>query len=219
MGIYNSLTDTWMWKLGLRPRYSFSGNICFKFSAFCLCSMVFCSMFVCTLYFPAQIISLRKQIIGRHSLHIKIYFLFGNYIQYLLTYTCIYYICDNQSAATFCVLYLHCCTMYIQFSTTIFLFYDIEDLHIFIRNCTVCIARRRTMSCSHQSYTYIFVYVIISSAFPPIACIVLPKKLINNKNTINTSKLSPITALNELAVLDCNMSPPPLCKEESMAKM
>jgi hypothetical protein len=36
--VYNSLTDTWMWKLGLRPRYSFSGNICFKFSAFCLCS-------------------------------------------------------------------------------------------------------------------------------------------------------------------------------------
>jgi hypothetical protein len=28
-----------MWKLGLRPRYSFSGNICFKFSAFCLCSV------------------------------------------------------------------------------------------------------------------------------------------------------------------------------------
>ncbi len=25
--------------LGLRPRYSFSGNICFKFSAFCLCSV------------------------------------------------------------------------------------------------------------------------------------------------------------------------------------
>ncbi len=38
-GIYNSLTDTWMWKLGLRPRYSFSGNICYKFSAFCLCSV------------------------------------------------------------------------------------------------------------------------------------------------------------------------------------
>ncbi len=36
-GIYNSLTDSWMWKLGL-PRYSFSGNICFKFSAFFLCS-------------------------------------------------------------------------------------------------------------------------------------------------------------------------------------
>ncbi len=43
VGIYNIhiinwLTDTWMWKLGLRTRYSFSGNICFKFSAFCLCS-------------------------------------------------------------------------------------------------------------------------------------------------------------------------------------
>ncbi len=37
VGICNSLTDTWMWKLGLRPRYSFSGNICFKFSSFCLC--------------------------------------------------------------------------------------------------------------------------------------------------------------------------------------
>jgi hypothetical protein len=34
VGIYNSLTDTRMWKLGLRPRYSFSGNICFKVSAF-----------------------------------------------------------------------------------------------------------------------------------------------------------------------------------------
>jgi hypothetical protein len=39
VGIYNSLTDTQKWKLGLRPRYSFSGNICFKFSAFCLCSV------------------------------------------------------------------------------------------------------------------------------------------------------------------------------------
>jgi hypothetical protein len=38
--IYNSLTDTWIWKLGLRPRYSFSGNICFKFPAFCLCSVL-----------------------------------------------------------------------------------------------------------------------------------------------------------------------------------
>ncbi len=38
LGIYNSLTDTWMWKLVLSPQYSFSGNICFKFLAFCLCS-------------------------------------------------------------------------------------------------------------------------------------------------------------------------------------
>jgi hypothetical protein len=29
-----------MWKLGLRPQYSFSGNIYLKFSAFCLCSVV-----------------------------------------------------------------------------------------------------------------------------------------------------------------------------------
>ncbi len=42
--IYNSLTDTWMWKLGLRPRYSFSGNICFTFSAFCLCSVEYQSV-------------------------------------------------------------------------------------------------------------------------------------------------------------------------------
>ncbi len=39
MGIYKSLTDAWMWKLGLRPRYSFSGNICFEISVFCLCSV------------------------------------------------------------------------------------------------------------------------------------------------------------------------------------
>ncbi len=32
--------DTGMKKLGLRPRYSFSGNICIKFSDFCLCSDV-----------------------------------------------------------------------------------------------------------------------------------------------------------------------------------
>ncbi len=38
VGIYKSLTDTWMWKLGLRPRKSFSGNFCFKFSVLCLCS-------------------------------------------------------------------------------------------------------------------------------------------------------------------------------------
>ncbi len=34
VGIYNSLTDTWMWKLGVRPRYSFSGNIFSQFRHF-----------------------------------------------------------------------------------------------------------------------------------------------------------------------------------------
>ncbi len=38
VGIYKSLTDTWMWKLGLRPDNSFSGNICFEFSVLRLCS-------------------------------------------------------------------------------------------------------------------------------------------------------------------------------------
>ncbi len=40
VGIYKSLTDTWMWKLGLRLRNSFSWNICFKFSVLCLYSVV-----------------------------------------------------------------------------------------------------------------------------------------------------------------------------------
>jgi hypothetical protein len=30
-----------MWKLGLRPRFSFSGNICLEISVFCLCSDLF----------------------------------------------------------------------------------------------------------------------------------------------------------------------------------
>ncbi len=38
--MYKSITDTWMWKLGLRPRYSFSGNICFEISVLCLSSAV-----------------------------------------------------------------------------------------------------------------------------------------------------------------------------------
>jgi hypothetical protein len=29
-----------MCKLGLRPRYSFSGNLCFEISVFCLCSVI-----------------------------------------------------------------------------------------------------------------------------------------------------------------------------------
>ncbi len=36
---YFSLTDTWVWKLGLWPRNSFSGNICVKFSVLYLSSM------------------------------------------------------------------------------------------------------------------------------------------------------------------------------------
>ncbi len=39
VGINKSLTDTWLWKLGLWPRNSFSGNICFKFSVLVLCSV------------------------------------------------------------------------------------------------------------------------------------------------------------------------------------
>ncbi len=35
VGIYKSLTDTWMWKLRLKPHNSFPGNICFKFSVLC----------------------------------------------------------------------------------------------------------------------------------------------------------------------------------------
>jgi hypothetical protein len=39
LGIYKSLTGTWMWKLGLEPHNSFSRNICFKFSISCLCGV------------------------------------------------------------------------------------------------------------------------------------------------------------------------------------
>ncbi len=38
VGIYKSLTGTWMWKLGLWPRNSFSENIYFEFSVLFLCS-------------------------------------------------------------------------------------------------------------------------------------------------------------------------------------
>ncbi len=39
VGIYKSLTDTWMWKLGLWPRNFFSGIICFQLSVSVLCSV------------------------------------------------------------------------------------------------------------------------------------------------------------------------------------
>ncbi len=42
VGIYKSLTDTWMWKLGLWPRNSFSENICFKFLVLVLCNVMNC---------------------------------------------------------------------------------------------------------------------------------------------------------------------------------
>ncbi len=38
VGIYKSITDTWMWKLGVWPSNSFSGNICLEFLVLCLCS-------------------------------------------------------------------------------------------------------------------------------------------------------------------------------------
>jgi hypothetical protein len=38
LGTYKSFTDTWMWKLGLKPCNSFSGNICFEFLVLSLCS-------------------------------------------------------------------------------------------------------------------------------------------------------------------------------------
>ncbi len=36
MGIYDSLSDAWMWKLGLRPHSSFSGVISLEFLVLCL---------------------------------------------------------------------------------------------------------------------------------------------------------------------------------------
>ncbi len=41
VGIYKSLRNTWTWKLGLRPRTSFTnGIICFKFAVFAVHSEV-----------------------------------------------------------------------------------------------------------------------------------------------------------------------------------
>ncbi len=51
VGIYKSLTDAWMWKLGLRPRYSFSENICFEIRVFCLCSVCLWAIYI----FPGSV--------------------------------------------------------------------------------------------------------------------------------------------------------------------
>ncbi len=50
VGMYKSLTVSWMWKLGLRPRYSFSGNICFEISVFCLSGTLVLYMYTLILY-------------------------------------------------------------------------------------------------------------------------------------------------------------------------
>ncbi len=40
VGIYKLLTETWMQELCLRPRSFISGNICFEFLVYCLCSVL-----------------------------------------------------------------------------------------------------------------------------------------------------------------------------------
>ncbi len=61
VGIYNSLTDTWMWKLGLRPWYSFSGNICFKFSAFFSVQCVYLTSNLENMYFSTK--NIKKEVL------------------------------------------------------------------------------------------------------------------------------------------------------------
>ncbi len=39
VGIYKSLTDTWIWKLGTKTRSFIIGNICFEISVQCVCSV------------------------------------------------------------------------------------------------------------------------------------------------------------------------------------
>jgi len=56
VGIYKSLTDAWMWKLELKPRYFFSGNICFekfRYFVFAVCSIfILCfTFYVCDFNF------------------------------------------------------------------------------------------------------------------------------------------------------------------------
>ncbi len=44
VGIYQSLTDTWMWELGTRPRSFIYGNVCFEFATQWFCSILFNSI-------------------------------------------------------------------------------------------------------------------------------------------------------------------------------
>ncbi len=55
VGMYKSLTDTWMQKLGLWPRNSFSGNICFKFSVLVLLQCTFIHSFIHFFIHPSRI--------------------------------------------------------------------------------------------------------------------------------------------------------------------
>ncbi len=49
--------------MGLRPRFSFSGNICFKFSAYCLCSVILCEQIVEVLT-PLLLVSVMRPVVG-----------------------------------------------------------------------------------------------------------------------------------------------------------
>jgi hypothetical protein len=54
--IRSQIHHTWMWKLGLRPQNSFSGNICLKFSAFCLCCAELSNFYLtCILHNPSKL--------------------------------------------------------------------------------------------------------------------------------------------------------------------
>ncbi len=75
--VYKSLTDTWMWKLGLWLRNSFSGKICFEYSVLVFCRALtannftfmysqkrFCqaSLLISTRHFQNRIIMFRHEL-------------------------------------------------------------------------------------------------------------------------------------------------------------
>ncbi len=71
VGIYKSLTDTWIWKLGLWPRNCFSGNMCFEFSVSGLCSartvMVFMYLYLSSHASTLKLVP-RTRSLATHSL-------------------------------------------------------------------------------------------------------------------------------------------------------